>query len=146
MIRNCPFACETTLRTESPSIFLDKSTHLGKIEATLLAGYCETGYSLLLNWMSGEGGSLSIGVSKKKMKKKRSISLYLIRLNAGNVSARMLLFSWWKLRWGLVNYWRNTAWPFSSQPLSTNNGSFLNGLAHWDLKQIKGRLKNYDFD
>ena len=27
-----------TLRTESPSIFLDKSGYLGKIEATLLAG------------------------------------------------------------------------------------------------------------
>ena len=27
-----------TLQTESPSIFLNKSTHLGNIEATLLAG------------------------------------------------------------------------------------------------------------
>ena len=28
-----------TLRTESPSIFLDKSAYLGKIEVTLLTGY-----------------------------------------------------------------------------------------------------------
>ena len=46
---NIPFSnaniCVFTLRTESPSIFLDKSflgeslpTHLGKIEATLLRG------------------------------------------------------------------------------------------------------------
>ena len=37
-----PVLVKITLRTESPLIFLDKSssfpTHLGKIEATLLAG------------------------------------------------------------------------------------------------------------
>ena len=39
-----------TLRTESPSIFLDKSTYLGKIEATLLSGYLCRSHSRSYNF------------------------------------------------------------------------------------------------